>query len=480
MGSNSNISGVDTVNNAAREYIERGWTVVPVPAGDKGSRLDGWQDLRIKTAETEEYFVGGSNIGVLTGEPSGGLADGDMDCPEAEHAAKAIMPKTLTSGRGSRATHYWYVSPGCKSYKFKDVDGDVIAEIRADGHQTIVAPSVHPSGEKIEWKNDLEPRQIDPHDLRSAVARVAVSSLIARHLPNGGRHDLALGYAALMLKPLIELGEDKDDAVAYVHEILEPAWTYHSANNEALKNLYEAIEDTADKIDNEEPAKGKAHIEESLTHGAEIVKRIKDWLGWGELTPDQREQAEQRKRVKRADKAWADERVRELAHDPDILSRIYRIMQDGGLVGEERNAKLLTLVAVTMYLDRPMSVLIGGDSSGGKSYLLKQLIKTLPESMVVQLQSVSNMGLAYMGRDALKRNFLALYELGGLGREGSEAIEQLKQLLTEGCIKRQIAESTNNGVGGRTVELDGPTGVWSSPQRCALTRNSETVFLESA
>jgi hypothetical protein len=80
----------------------------------------------------------------------------------------------------------------------------------------------------------------------------------------------------------------------------------------------------------------------------------------------------------------------------------------------------------------------------------------------LELQSVSNMGLAYMGRDALKRKFLALYELGGLGREGSEAIEQLKQLLTEGCIKRQIAESTNNGVGGRTVELDGPTGIWST------------------
>jgi DNA replicative helicase MCM subunit Mcm2 (Cdc46/Mcm family) len=117
-----------------------------------------------------------------------------------------------------------------------------------------------------------------------------------------------------------------------------------------------------------------------------------------------------------------------------------------------------------------MSVLIGGESSGGKSYLLKQLIKTLPDSMVVELQSVSNMGLAYMGKDALKRKFLALYELGGLGKEGSEAIEQLKQLLTEGCIRRQIAESTNKGVGGRTVELDGPTGVWSTSMEMRIDK----------
>jgi hypothetical protein len=94
--------------------------------------------------------------------------------------------------------------------------------------------------------------------------------------------------------------------------------------------------------------------------------------------------------------------------------------------------------------------------------LLKQLIKTLPPEMVVELQSVSNMGLAYMGRYALTNRFLTLYELGGLGKEGSEAIEQLKQGLTEGRIKRQIAESTNRGVGGRTVELEGPFGIWTT------------------
>jgi len=448
----------------AKEYIERGWSVVPVPPGKKGPVLNGWEKLSIKSGEIEEYFVGGSNIGVLLGEPSGGLADADMDCPEAEHAAKTLMPKTLTSGRGTKTRHHWYVSTGVKSRKFKDVDGDTIAEIRGDGgYQTLVAPSVHPdTGELYEWKNTAVPLEIDRHDLRSAVARVAVSALIARHLPDGGRHDLALGYAAVMLKPLMELSEDRDDAIEYVHEILEPAWTYHDASNEAHNDLYALIEDTADKIEADEPAKGRAFIEEALTYGAEIVQRIKDWLGWGNLTSEQREEAERRRRVKRAERAIADPSVSELAHEPDILSRVYEVMQDGGLVGEERNAKLLTLVAVTMYLNRPMSVLIGGDSSGGKSYLLKQLIKTLPDSMVVQLQSVSNMGLAYMGRDALKRKFLALYELGGLGREGSEAIEQLKQLLTEGCIKRQIAESTNSGVGGRTVELDGPTGVWST------------------
>jgi hypothetical protein len=162
--------------------------------------------------------------------------------------------------------------------------------------------------------------------------------------------------------------------------------------------------------------------------------------------------------------------VRTLAHDKDILGRVYEIMTAGGLVGEKRNAKLLTLVAVTMHLGRPMSLILNDDSSSGKSYLLKQLVRTLPDEIVFHLQSVSNMGLSQIGQYTLKHKFLLLYELGGLGRQGSEAIEQLKQLLTEGNIRRQIAESTNNGVGGRLVEVEGPTAVLTTSTQTFMDR----------
>ncbi len=68
-----------------------------------------------------------------------------------------------------------------------------------------------------------------------------------------------------------------------------------------------------------------------------IAKKIKDWLGWGDLTTEQREEVELHKRVRRAEKAWGDERVRTLAHEKNILTRGYEIMQHGGLVGKERN-----------------------------------------------------------------------------------------------------------------------------------------------
>jgi hypothetical protein len=182
----------------AREYIGRGWTVVPVPCRKKGPQIPEWQKLRITPDEVAEWFVGESNIGVLLGEPSGGLVDIDLDCDEAEHVGKALLTSTLTSGRGSRVRHYWCTSPSRRSYPFKDTNGDVLVEIRGD-QQTLVAASLHPSGDLHGWINTAEPREIEASEVRSAAARVAAASLIARHLPDTGRHDLALAYAELML-----------------------------------------------------------------------------------------------------------------------------------------------------------------------------------------------------------------------------------------------------------------------------------------
>ncbi len=441
---------------ATHGYIDRGWSVVPVPRGEKGPNLPEWQKLRIKSEQVGEFFTEGSNIGIVLGEASGGIADVDLDCLEAEHAGSELLPQTRTSGRGNKTRHHWYVSPGSKSHKFKDTDGDVLVEVRGDGgYQTLVYPSEHPSGDFYEWKRDVEPLELEAHELRSAAARVAVSALIARHLPESGRHDVALAYAGLMLRPLIDLGETKEDATEYVWQVLRPAWECKSANEKSLSDLYAIIEDTADKIEVDEPATGGPSLSEHLEHGQAIVKRIKDWLGWGELTAEQREAIEQRQREKRADRAWADERVRELAHDPDILARVYKIMRDGGLVGETRNAKLLPLTAVTMHLGRPQSLLLNDNSSTGKSYLLKQLIKTLPEWMVYVVQSVSQQGLAYLGETTLKGRFFIPYELGGLGNKESDSLEQIKGLITEGSIIRDSVKDH----AGHKLRVEGPTGV---------------------
>ncbi len=97
---------------AARAYTRRGWRVVPVRPGEKSVAIVRWTEMRLDEDDLPKWFRGAAdnNIGILTGEPSGGLVDIDCDAPEARAAAQELLPTTrLISGRASApASHYWY------------------------------------------------------------------------------------------------------------------------------------------------------------------------------------------------------------------------------------------------------------------------------------------------------------------------------------------------------------------------------------
>src|SRR5437870_5388606 len=91
------------VRRAARSYIRSGWRVVPVKPSSKAPKDKEWQKLRISEDEVNEHFHPSDNIGLVLGEPSGGLIDIDCDCDEAVGLAKTLLPPTeMTSGRQSR------------------------------------------------------------------------------------------------------------------------------------------------------------------------------------------------------------------------------------------------------------------------------------------------------------------------------------------------------------------------------------------
>src|SRR5919201_1948680 len=113
---------------AALAYLARGFAPVPLPHRMKRPVLPGWEQLRLTAQTLGGYFDPGrpTNVGLLLGEPSGGLVDVDLDCPEAVALAPHLLPQTgLTHGRpGNPGSHWWYVvdrAPGKASTGFEDV-----------------------------------------------------------------------------------------------------------------------------------------------------------------------------------------------------------------------------------------------------------------------------------------------------------------------------------------------------------------------
>jgi hypothetical protein len=143
----------------ARYYLAHRGAVIPVPAASKKPVLKEWQALRLDDTSVGQHFNGEpQNLGLLLGEASDGLVDADLDCREAVILADRFLPDTAVKfGRKSTGASHWIwrvVGPRA-TVKFQDAekgpDGEraMLVELRADGCQTIVPPSIHPSGERV-------------------------------------------------------------------------------------------------------------------------------------------------------------------------------------------------------------------------------------------------------------------------------------------------------------------------------------------
>src|SRR5580700_4233157 len=193
-----------SIKGAAQRFIRAGYSAIPVPKGRKKPSRRAWQKLRIGEDQVDEFFVGPMNVGLLPGKPSGGVIDVDIDSPEAAAIADLFLPATeMVHGRRSKpASHRWYrVANAPAPLKFSDPDGRCLIEIRSTGQHTLVPPSIHPSGEKLRWEEEGQPRKMKTEKLQHAVAQVAAAALLVRHWPDeGSRHDASLALSGMLLR----------------------------------------------------------------------------------------------------------------------------------------------------------------------------------------------------------------------------------------------------------------------------------------
>jgi len=189
---------------AAKDYRGRNFAVVPVPSKQKGPVVTDWPNLRIHEKDLEDYFSMNSNIGLILGDPSGGLVDIDCDVPEASVVAEKLLPPTeMIHGRvGNPKSHFYFrCEPVPPSKKFCGPDKSTLIEIRGNGHQTIVPPSVHSTGESITWYRAGAPGVVDGATLTNCVEQIAAATVLARSWPDQGqRHDAANATAGMLLR----------------------------------------------------------------------------------------------------------------------------------------------------------------------------------------------------------------------------------------------------------------------------------------
>lgn len=200
---------------AAEEAVRRGYQPTPVLSKSKRPLRPSWTHERREVsdevaAEFAAYASqGAGNVGLLLGEPSGGLIDIDIDHPKASRLKGHFLPATpMRSGRPGRPdSHYWYratgTMPGTRRYQMPDKS--VSVELRSTGSQTVIPPSIHPTGENYRWEGPdgtwSTPAEVDGRVLALQVALLALSCVLIENWPGqGGRHEAYLALTGGLLR----------------------------------------------------------------------------------------------------------------------------------------------------------------------------------------------------------------------------------------------------------------------------------------
>jgi hypothetical protein len=245
----------------AQQYLELGFAVVPIPAGTKAPKIPQWQH----TDFTATDFRPENNIGLVLGARSQQLVDVDHDCPEAITLGALLLPPTaMVHGRTSKPdSHRYYIAGISDTVRYKDSDGSTLIELRGNG-QTVVPPSIHPSGEAITWTSFGTPASVEATILRQAVRRIAALALLARHWPKGSRHECAMALAGY-LSTCGLADEQVIDFVGYVAR---------AAGDEEEVDRRKAAQDTVQK--HGQRVTGGPTLVQLL--GEPVLRKLHDWL----------------------------------------------------------------------------------------------------------------------------------------------------------------------------------------------------------
>lgn len=261
-------------------YYEQGFRLIFYPSGQKGPSGKDAVNWPSRDDKAEDYKAG-MNVGTFTGHelsPGRFLADIDYDWAEGFPLAKRILPITeFGFGRETRKiTHGFYTTPTpipLMAFKTLDVNKNYV-ELRgtkADGTiglQTMLPPSIHPNGEKLNLLTDTSICHCE--DLPRRVALYATACLLFNSFPSSSMaHDARMASVGFLFEEGLTVAE-VESIIAGVTEAC--------GNNVA--DALEVVKSTSERVRNSEHVVGKNKLIQIIgEQGRKVIAQIKEWVG---------------------------------------------------------------------------------------------------------------------------------------------------------------------------------------------------------
>ena len=200
-----------TTSDLAREYVDSGWSVLPVKPDEKRPYMSNWlqyERQRASRDQVDSWFasLSGAGVGVVTGKISGMVVlDVESDCPTPIDDIIHRWPTQMVSRTGSGGYHLFYSYPqgvGRISNRVRIFEG---MDLRADGGFIVLPPTLHASGGRYEWVKrgpmGAFPRELLDMDSRPRAQEGDGWITDALHgVAEGGRNDTCARLAGYFFK----------------------------------------------------------------------------------------------------------------------------------------------------------------------------------------------------------------------------------------------------------------------------------------
>jgi len=141
---------------------------------------------------------------------------------------------------------------------------------------------------------------------------------------------------------------------------------------------------------------------------------------------------------------------------PKLGKRTLGLIQQSGLVGEQKNGLLLFFLYLSRLMDEPLHAIIFGKSGNGKTYLQTKIGECLPEESVRTITSLTENTLYYSASGFWKHKVLLIEDLEGV----YNAFLPLREFMSKQSITKLTTDKDAKGNNVQKIlTVEGPVCV---------------------
>jgi hypothetical protein len=145
------------------------------------------------------------------------------------------------------------------------------------------------------------------------------------------------------------------------------------------------------------------------------------------------------------------------------------------IVGEDTNKLLVYLICTSRIMRKPISCVIKGLSSSGKTYMMQKVLTLIPPEGKKMVQSLSAKSLFYSGEQDLKHKIIIIGEMKG-SEQAQYSIREAQDGIGDGDLIVITVEKDPETNRMETTErrVQGPVGFMTSTTDVSINEENET------